>query len=151
LDDKFIYAEIPHRFEGGTPNVSGIIGWGQAIDYLNELGWDNIKKHDLELCSYAKKEFSKLKNIIHLNPYAKIPIILFNIKEVYAQDVTSYLGNHKIIVRSGLSCARLAHKIIDTRAAIRASLYIYNTKEDIDKLVSILKRFKKGDELRHVI
>lgn len=151
INDKFIYAQIPYRFEGGTSNVAGIISWGAAIDYLNKLGWNNIKKHEQELNIYIKQQFKSLKNIEFLNPYSKYPIALFNIKGVYAQDVSSYLGKQKIIVRSGLSCARLAHKIIDTRAAIRASFYIYNTKQDIDCLVNFLKKFKKGDELRHVI
>jgi cysteine desulfurase/selenocysteine lyase len=65
--------------------------------------------------------------------------------------LASYLGKHKIIVRSGLSCARLAHKIIDTKAAVRASFYIYNNKNDIDCLINILRKFKKGDELKYVI
>lgn len=151
LKDKFIYAEIPHRFEGGTPNVAGIISWGAAIDYLNKIGWNNIKNHEIQINEYAHEEFKKIPNIEILNSFSKYPIILFNIKNVYAQDIASYLGKHKIIVRSGLSCARMAHEIINTRAAIRASFYIYNSKSDVDRLVNILKTFKKGDELEHVI
>jgi cysteine desulfurase/selenocysteine lyase len=103
------------------------------------------------LLLYIRKKFSQLKNVKLLNKYAKYPIALFNLNGVYAQDLSSYLGKNKIIVRSGLSCARLAHKIINTEAAVRASFYIYNTKQDIDRLVNTLKTFKKGDELTHVI
>jgi cysteine desulfurase/selenocysteine lyase len=76
---------------------------------------------------------------------------MFNIKGVSAQDTANYLGHHKIIVRSGLSCVRLSHKITNTFEGVRISFYLYNDKKDIDYLIKVLKQHKKGDELKHVI
>ncbi len=135
------------KFEGGTQNVAGIIGWGAAIDLLNNIGYPNIRSHEIELSNYAHKLLSTIPNIIIYNEGNDSPTIAFNYKDVFCQDLASYLGKKNIIVRSGLSCAKLFCNIIDTKALIRCSLYIYNTKEDIDKLYQALLEFKKGDEI----
>lgn len=135
------------KFEGGTQNIAGIIGWGTAIDYINKIGYDQIRKHEIELAEYAHKLLSQIPNIIIYNEGNDSPTIAFNYKDVFCQDLASFLGKHKIIVRSGLSCAKLFCNIIDTKALIRCSFYIYNTKEDVDKLFEVLSKFKKGDEI----
>jgi cysteine desulfurase/selenocysteine lyase len=94
---------------------------------------------------------AEVKQINLLNKNVKHPIILFNIKGVNAQDAAAYLSQKKIVVRSGLSCAKLSDYIIGDKSAVRASLYLYNDKKDIDRLVTALKAYKHGDELKHVI
>jgi cysteine desulfurase/selenocysteine lyase len=103
------------------------------------------------LKDYINKEFAKIPNLDYINPQGKYPIVAFNIKGIHSQDLANYLGNKKIIVRGGLSCAKLAHHIIKEPAVVRASFYLYNDKHDVDVLVKALKSFKKGDIVNHVI
>ncbi len=145
--DSYQLMEGYMKFEGGTQNIAGIIGWSSAIDFLNNIGYENIHKHEVELSEYAHNLLSKIPNIIVYNEGNDSPTIAFNYKGVFCQDFASYLGRNKIIVRSGLSCAKLFCNIIDTKALIRCSLYIYNTKEDIDQLYKVILNFKKGDEI----
>ncbi len=111
------------------------------------IGYDYIIKHDQELANYAREKLSQIENIIIYNENIKSATIAFNYKGVFCQDLANYLGKNKIIVRSGLCCAKLYCNLIDTKALVRASFTIYNTKEDVDYLYDILKQFKKGDEL----
>lgn len=147
----FTYASGPDKFEGGSPHSSGIISWATAIDYLNAYGWKNIHQHELKLRQYINKRFKALKNIEIVNPHTTYPIVAFYVKGIHAQDVASYLGHKKIIVRSGLSCAKLANKIINQPGVIRASFYIYNDYHDVDVLVKALTNLKKEDVIKHVI
>ncbi len=135
------------KFEGGTMPLAQIFGWEAAIDYLNKVGFDKISAYQHELKKYFVKKLAGIKNIVVYNKNEPEPIIYFNINKVHAQDLASWLGTKGVICRAGLSCAKLAHHIINTQAAIRLSLYFYNTKEEIDKFVKILKKFKKGDEI----
>lgn len=140
-----------HKFEGGTQNIAGILGLSTAIDFINEIGYDQIEKYEIELSTYAKKKLGKIKNLIIYNESNKSTTIAFNYEGVFCQDLASYLGTKNIIVRSGLSCAKLYCNVLNTKALVRASLYIYNTKEDIDYLYDVLNNFKKGDELNELI
>ncbi|MDE5651448.1 MAG: aminotransferase class V-fold PLP-dependent enzyme [Ureaplasma sp.] len=135
------------KYEGGTQNIAGILGWKTSIDYMMNIGYKYIIKHDRELAEYARNKLSQIENIIIYNDNIKSATIAFNYKDVFCQDLANYLGRNKIIVRSGLSCAKLYCNLIDTKALVRASFTIYNTKEDIDYLYVVLKKFKKGDEL----
>lgn len=140
-----------HRYEGGTQNIAGILGLGTAINFLKELGYEQIQNYEKELFEYAIKKLSLIKEITIYNKDSNSSIIAFNYKGVFSQDIGSYLGNNNVIVRSGASCAKLYHKIINTSSLVRISLYVYNTKEEIDKLYDILKKFKKGDELNGIV
>ena len=135
------------KYEGGTQNIAGILGWKKAIEFILEIGYDKIHEHEVELGKYAREKLSSIKNIIIYNEGTDSPTIAFNYEGVFCQDLASYLGKHKIIVRSGLSCAKLYCNLIDTKALVRCSLYIYNTKEDVDRLYEVLSNFTKGDEL----
>lgn len=139
------------KYEGGTQNIAGILGWAAAIKFFLEIGFDQIQAYELELANYAREKLGQLKNIIIYNQDAKSTTLAFNYEGVFCQDLASYLGNKKIIVRAGLSCAKLYCNLIDTKALVRASMYIYNTKEDIDYLYEVLKNFKKGDELNDLV
>lgn len=149
--NEFTFASGVDKFEGGTPNTAGIIGFGEAIKYLNKIGWDNIKSHGLELKEYFNKKSSSIKNFEYYTKDSETPILFFNIKGVSSQDLANYLGHNKIIVRAGLSCAKASNISTKINEAVRASLYLYNTKEDIDYLVEVLKKYKKGAELDNVI
>lgn len=139
------------KFEGGSPNTSGIFGWNAAIKYLNDYGYENIEKHGIELKKYFESKVSQIKNLKYYKSNSNAPIFAINFDGVHPQDLASYLSNNKIIVRSGLSCAKLTPKITSLDGVVRISLYIYNDKEDIDKLIDSLKRYKKGDELNAII
>lgn len=138
------------KFEGGTPNIEGIFGWRAAVKFVKEIGYDFIQEKEKELIAYAKQELSKIENVVILNQDMKAPIIAFGIGGVFAQDLATYLGSKGIIVRGGLSCAKLMPNIIGAFTPVRASLYIYNDKSDIDRICQALKEYKKGDELNGI-
>lgn len=145
--ESYVLYNNVDKFEGGTLPLGQIFGWEAAIDYLNKVGFDNISKYQHELKKYFVKKLADLKNVVVYNKNEPEAIIYFNINKVHAQDLASWLGTKGVICRAGLSCAKLAHHIVKAQAAIRFSLYFYNTKEEIDKVVAILKNFKKGDEI----
>lgn len=138
-EGNVILKESPIKFEAGTPNIEGVIGTGAAIEYLLSIGMDNIHAYEAELRAYAIGKLSQLDNIEIYNPDNKYGPIDFNAKGVFAQDAAGFLASKNIAVRSGNHCAKILHNIIGTDQSIRASLYFYNNKEDIDKLVDVCK------------
>jgi cysteine desulfurase/selenocysteine lyase len=137
-DEEYKYKQLPYRLEAGTPNIEGVLGLGTAIDYINSIGLDKINNYILELSEYAVNKLSNLTNIEIYNKDIESSIILFNVKEVFAQDTAIYLNKHNICVRAGDHCAKLLKDIIGVSNTCRISLYFYNTKEEIDKLVEVL-------------
>lgn len=140
------WAEVPYKFEAGTPNIAGAIGLGAAIDYLQSLDFELIQKHEQELTSYA---LAKLKNVSGLTIYGsqksngRIGVISFNLKNIHPHDLATALDLDGIEVRAGHHCAQPLMASLDTESTVRASLSIYNTKNDIDKLVSSLHEAKE--------
>lgn len=132
------YKEIPHKLEAGTPNIAGVIGLGAAIDYLNNIGIEKIEKYVLDLRSYAIDKMSKLDNIDIYNKDINSVTIIFNVKGVHSQDTATYLNKKGICVRAGNHCAKILKDEIGVTNTCRVSLYFYNTKEDIDKLIEAL-------------
>ena len=145
--ESYVLNTNVEKFEGGTMPLSEIFGWEAAIDYLNKIGFDKINTYQKQLKKYFISKLASFKDVVVYNKSEPGAIIYFNIKKVHAQDLASWLGTKGVICRAGLSCAKLAHHIINTQAAVRLSLYFYNTKQEIDKFISILKKFKKGDEI----
>ncbi|MBR6072865.1 MAG: cysteine desulfurase [Bacilli bacterium] len=136
--NEIVLKELPLRLEAGTPNIAGAIGLGEAINYINNIGIDNIYKHECELKEYF---LDKVKDIPYIHVYNKVVdsgIIAINIDDIFAQDVGYYLNKYKICVRTGNHCAKLLKNVIGTDHTIRISLYLYNNKEDIDKVVKLL-------------
>lgn len=125
----------PRRFEAGTQNLSGILGLKAAIDYLTNIGLDEIHAHDRELCEYAISKLEKYPDIIIYNKNAKNGIITFNKAGVFAQDEATLLNSKGIAVRSGQHCAKILNDFLGTPATCRMSTYLYTTKEDIDAFV----------------
>ena len=140
------WAEVPYKFEAGTPNIAGAIGLGVAIDYLQSLDFELIQKHEQELTSYV---LAKLKNVSGLTIYGpqksngRIGVISFNLKNIHPHDLATALDLNGIEVRAGHHCAQPLMASLDTESTVRASLSIYNTKDDIDKLVSSLHEAKE--------
>lgn len=144
------FAPLPNKFEAGTQNVEGVVGLGAAIDYINDLGYDEIQKVEDEVLNYAKQELSKLSFLeLYLTPNNNnhSSVISFNIKGVHPHDVASILDAEGVCVRSGNHCAQPLMRYLGIDSTCRASFYFYNTKEDVDKLVSALNKaydiFKK--------
>ena len=133
------YLEVPHIFEAGTLNIEGILAFKAALEYINKIGIKYIHEYEQYLRKYAMKRMSEVEDIIIYNPNAEAGIITFNLKEVFAQDLGTYLNSKGIAVRTGQHCAKMLPLFLGTPATVRVSLYFYTTKEDIDTLVEYLK------------
>ena len=139
--ESYELKSIPTRFEAGTPNIAGVIGLGRAIDYINEIGIDNITKHEQELKEYFVKRSKEIDNLIIYNEdYGTT--VAFNLKDVFAQDTAVYLNNYHICVRAGNHCAKILKDDLNVKNTCRISFYLYNTKEEIDKIIEVLKSSK---------
>lgn len=133
------YLNPPVKFEAGTLNLEGIYGLNAAAKYLMDIGFDNIEKYERELRTYLISKLELNKNIILYNKDAEGGIITFNVKDVFAQDEATYLNSKGIAVRSGQHCAKILIDFLNEVATLRASIYFYNTKEDIDTFVEALE------------
>ena len=149
-EQETTYAPLPNKFEAGTQNIAGVIGLGAAIDYIQNLGYDNIYKIEKELISYAINELKKLeflKLYITPNEEKHSGVISFNINGVHPHDVASILDSERVCVRSGNHCAQPLMRYMGIDSTCRASFYFYNTKEDVDKLINAINKaynmFKK--------
>ncbi len=149
-EQETTFAPIPNKFEAGTQNVEGVIGLGAAIDYIRNIGYNKIQEIEKEVTSYARQELSKLEYLtLYLTPNEEkhSSVISFNIKGVHPHDVASILDSENVCVRSGNHCAQPLLRSMGIDSTCRASFYIYNTKEDVDKLVIALNKaynvFKK--------
>ena len=128
----------PRKFEAGTNNIAGILGLAKAAEFLMSLGMENIQKHDEELFDYAINKLKDVKDIIIYNKNARSGIISFNKQGVFAQDEATLLNSKGIAVRSGQHCAKNLHNYLKTKATVRASFYLYTTKEEVDVLIDAL-------------
>jgi cysteine desulfurase / selenocysteine lyase len=140
------WKELPWKFEGGTPIIAGAVGLGAAIDYLEEIGLDNIEKHEQHLAEYAMKKMSEVEGITiygPLDPEKRASLITFNLDDVHPHDLATVLDMHGIAVRAGHHCCQPLMKWLDVSATARASFYIYNTEEDVDRLVDGLRIAKE--------
>lgn len=136
---NILLKDAPYKFEAGTPAIEGVLGLDAAISYLENIGVENIEKYESELHQYMIEKLSKLDNIEIYNPDADCGIVAFNVKGVFAQDASSYMNKHNIAVRAGNHCAKILMEVLNTSYTIRASLYFYNTYEEIDKFIEVCK------------
>ena len=132
------YKELPYRLEAGTPNISGVIAFSKAIDYINELGIDNIHKYEVDLKKYMVDKMTKLNNITIYNKDIPNGIVTFNVNDVFSQDVAAYLNKKNVCIRVGSHCAKILSEVLGVKNTCRASLYFYNTKEEVDKFIELL-------------
>ena len=145
--DDTDFNDIPWKFEAGTPNVAAAVGFSAAIDYLNKIGMENIEKYENELKEYALEKLSEVEGIKIYKPKSQAGIISFNLynndKLIHPHDVSAVLNDKKIAIRSGHHCAQVLMDKLKVPATCRISFYIYNTKEDIDKVAEALKEARK--------
>lgn len=135
-ENHLTLAELPYRFEAGTPNIAGIIGFSEAIKMINEIGIENIERHDKYLRKYLVKELENIPYIKIYNKDCEGSSVIINMDNVLSGDLGLYLNTKGICVRSGKHCAKMGDNKEDT---VRISLYFYNTYEEIDYLISVLK------------
>ncbi len=140
------YAPIPTRFEAGTPNIEGVVGFGAAIDFVEELGYETIHRIESDLTSYAYEKISEIEhvNILGTDDLDKrASVISFTVDDVHPHDVTTILDSDGVCVRAGHHCAQPLMKRLGVPSTTRASFSIYNTYEDIDRLCKSLKKVRK--------
>ncbi|MDD4000190.1 MAG: SufS family cysteine desulfurase [Bacilli bacterium] len=133
--DRVEIKEIPFCFEAGTPPIAEAIGLGEAIDYLNEIGLEKIESHCQKLYHYAIEKLSQIKGLSLYNIKADIPIITFNIDGVHPHDAASFFDQNQICLRAGHHCAQLVSRWLKCTGTLRASIYFYNDKDDIDRFI----------------
>ena len=142
-----VYNNMPHKLEAGTPNIAGVIGFGSVIKYLLNIGMKNIEAYEKDLRKYAIEQMKKVPNIMIYNENSESSIITFNMKDIFPQDVAIYLNKYNICIRAGNHCAKILKEEIGIKNTCRVSLYFYNTKEEIDKLVEVLSNPNINNEL----
>lgn len=136
------YNEVPYKFEAGTPNIADVVGFGAAVEYLEKIGMENIRKHEIYLTEYALESMQSLKYITIYGPMDskfRGGVISFNFADIHPHDLATIMNDHGIAIRSGHHCAQVLMQRLDVPATSRASFYIYNTKEEIDKFVNAIK------------
>ena len=138
-DGNMEFKTVPTRLEAGTPPIAEVIGLGAAIDYLTKIGMDNIEKYERELKEYLIKRLQEIDKVILYNTTSKGGITAFNLEGIFSQDTALYLDHYNICVRAGNHCAKVLKEEINIKNTCRISLYFYNTKEEIDKLIDALK------------
>ncbi|MED4588666.1 cysteine desulfurase [Priestia flexa] len=137
------WKELPWKFEGGTPIIAGAIGLGAAIDFLEEVGLDNILAHEHKLANYALDRLSEVEGITIYGPKERAGVVTFNLDDVHPHDVATVLDAEGVAVRAGHHCAQPLMKYLNVSSTARASFYLYNTEEEIDQLVSSLIKTKE--------
>jgi cysteine desulfurase/selenocysteine lyase len=141
--EKTTYAELPHKFEAGTPNIAGGIALGTAIDYMNEVGFENIQIQENELLDYATKRLLEIEGLkIYGTAKEKAAVISFNIEGIHPYDIGTIIDKLGIAVRTGHHCAQPIMNFFKIPGTIRASFSFYNTKEEIDVFIEGVKRAK---------
>ena len=139
--EKTTYADLPHKFEAGTPNVCGGIAFGAAIDYMNAIGFDAIANYENELLVYATKQLEQIENLkIYGTAKNKTSVISFNVGSIHPYDIGTILDKMGIAVRTGHHCAQPIMDFYKIPGTIRASFMFYNTKEEIDTFIASLKK-----------
>jgi cysteine desulfurase / selenocysteine lyase len=145
--NSFKWAEVPHKFEAGTPNVAGVIGLGEAAKYLKKVGMDRVREHELSLLKYAMEKLSGVEGLTIYGPKEaekRTGVIAFNIEGISSIDLSSFLDEYGIALRSGYHCAQPLHEELKILPSARASFALYNTKAEVDSLVPRIEEVKKA-------
>jgi cysteine desulfurase/selenocysteine lyase len=141
--EKTTYADLPHKFEAGTPNICGGIAFGAAIEYMNSIGFDNIVKYEHELLDYATQKLLEIDGLkIYGTSAQKTSVVSFNLEGIHPYDVGTILDKMGIAVRTGHHCAQPIMDFYKIPGTVRASFAFYNTKAEIDLLVEGVKKAK---------
>jgi cysteine desulfurase/selenocysteine lyase len=142
--DGSTWKDAPSRFEGGTPIIAGAVGLGAAIDFLTEIGMDNIEEHDRVITNYALERMAELPEIQIYGPKAnRAGLVTFNLGDIHPHDLSTVLDAEGVAIRAGHHCCQPLMKWLQVSATARASFYLYNTKDDVDRLMDALIRTKE--------
>ena len=141
--DEVYLKELPTRLEAGTPNIAGVIGFGAAVKYLSDIGMDNIHNYEKDLRKYLIDKLIPIKHIDIIDIESDAGIVSFNVDGIFSQDVAVYLDKYNICIRAGNHCAKILKDEVGVKNTCRVSLYFYNTKEEIDRLVELLSNKDK--------
>ena len=142
-EKEVLLKSLPYKFEAGTQNIAGVIGFGAAIDYINSIGIENINIYESKLRKYLIDKLEKISFIDIINYEADSAIVTFNVNDIFSQDVAYYLNKYNICVRAGNHCAKLVKNVTGVTNSVRISLSFYNTEEEIDEVVSLLSDYEK--------
>ena len=140
------YNDLPYKFEGGTPNIADVIAFGSAIDYLNKIGMDKVREHEMDVTNYAIEAIAGVKGVSIYGPSNanhRGGVVSFNIGDIHPHDLATIMNDHGIAIRSGHHCAQVLMERLDVAATSRASFYIYNTKEEVDAFVNALDEARR--------
>ncbi|MBU4016832.1 aminotransferase class V-fold PLP-dependent enzyme, partial [Patescibacteria group bacterium] len=144
--EKATWADLPDKFEAGTANLEGVAGLASAISYINKIGYKNIIAHEQELTKYGLEKLRQIPGLKLFGQYSsknRLGIFSFSLPGIHPHDISQILDSQNIAIRSGHHCAQITMQVLGVPATARASLYLYNTKEDIDKLAEGIKVVKK--------
>lgn len=141
--EEVYYKPLPTRLEAGTQNIAGVIGLGEAIKYIESIGYDKIREQEQILRKYLLDKLIKIPYIDIINIESDSGIIAFNIDKIFSQDVAYYLNKYNICVRAGNHCAKILKSSVGVTNTVRVSLYFYNTIEELDSLVELLSDYEK--------
>lgn len=141
-DGSYELKSVPTKFEAGTPPIAEVLGLKEAIRYINKVGIEKIHAHELELKKYLIEKIEKIDNVILYNKSSESGILVFNLDKVFSQDTSIFLNHYKIAIRAGNHCAKMLKDEMNIRNTCRISLHLYNTKEEIDRLVEVLQNSK---------
>ncbi len=140
------YNDIPYKFEAGTPNIADVVGFGVAIEYLENIGMEAVRQHEIDLTEYALELLTSIPQLKIYGPLVAIDrggVISFNIGDIHPHDLATIMNDHGIAIRSGHHCAQVLMERLSVSATSRASFYIYNTKDDIDQLINVLDEARR--------
>lgn len=138
--------DLPYKFEAGTPNIADVIGFAAAIDYLERIGMDRVREHEMEITKYALDKLSQIKGIKIYGPMdvaKRGGVISFNLGDIHPHDLATIIDEDGVAIRSGHHCAQVLMERLDVSATSRASFYIYNTKEEVDVFIQSLYKAKE--------
>ena len=141
-DKSLEYKELPLRLEAGTMNIAGILAFRKAIEYLESIGMEKIEEYDHELRNYLVNKLASIENVTIYNANKASSVVLFNINGIFSEDTSLFLNHYHICVRAGNHCAKMVKDEIGVKNTCRISLYFYNTKEEIDKFIEVMKGCK---------
>ncbi|WP_144679203.1 cysteine desulfurase [Bacillus altitudinis] len=137
------WKELPWKFEAGTPIIAGAVGLGKAIDFLNDIGMEEVSRYEHQLATYALERFKELEGATVYGPQHRAGLVTFNLDDVHPHDASTVLDTEGVAIRAGHHCAQPLMKWLGVSATARASFYLYNTEEEIDELMAALRKTKE--------
>jgi cysteine desulfurase/selenocysteine lyase len=146
FEDRATWAPLPEKFDAGTPNIADAIGLGVAIEYLENLSMTNVRAHEVDVAGYALERLARVPDVSVYgprDPSLRTGVVSFNLEGVHPHDAGTVLDEAGIAVRAGHHCCQPLHRLLDVAATLRASFYIYNSRDEVDALVDALNTARR--------